>query len=70
MKVCKKYFKNSNTGELIYKTWYEETRIKNMLVNFYNIHGKSVENPDLTGFVEMSEKKFEREKKFQLKLLK
>lgn len=63
-----KYFKNSNTGELIKKQWFECSTIKNIPEYYYDIHGKCVgENIDLKGFVEISEKKFLRESKQQLK---
>lgn len=66
MIVIRTYFKNSNTGELYSRTRYTETRIE-FPEHFYDIHGNDVEDVDLTGFVEISEKKFKRERRKQLK---
>jgi hypothetical protein len=63
MKKNFKYLKNSNSGELIIKIWYTETKIKGIPEYFYGIDGKSIPNPDLTGFVEISEKTYNREGK-------
>lgn len=32
-------------------------------IYYYNIYGIQIHDPDLTGFVEISEKKFKREKR-------
>ena len=58
MKTIIKYWKNSNTGELLKTQEFTETTIK-FPIYFYNIEGKQVgENLDLKGFVEIKEKKF------------
>jgi len=64
MKTVYTYYKNSNTGELIMKQEFTESRI-NFPKNFYNYSGKSIEEQNLIGFVEVSEKKFNRECKKQ-----
>ena len=64
MKTIYKYYKNSNTGELISSQKFTETGIKEIPIYFYNIHGMSIgENLELKGFVEISEKKWLREKR-------
>jgi hypothetical protein len=68
MKTTYTYYKNSNTGELIKKVQHISEYIKNIPDSFYDAFGKSVENPNLTGFVEISEKKFNRESKKQKKI--
>jgi hypothetical protein len=61
MKTIIKYWKNSNTGELLKSQEFIETSIKNIPIYFYNVDGKSVgENLDLKGFVEIKEKKFKK----------
>jgi hypothetical protein len=61
MKVVYKFYKNSNTGELIKSQEFIETQIKNIPVYFYNTEGKCVgENLTLEGFVEIKEKKFKK----------
>ena len=58
MKTIIKYWKNSNTGELLKTQEFTETVIK-FPTYFYDIGGKQVgENLDLKGFVEIKEKKF------------
>ena len=58
MKTIIKYWKNSNTGELLKTQEFTETT-KKFPIYFYNIEGKQVgENLDLKGFVEIKEKKF------------
>ena len=67
MKQNFKYLKNSNTGDLIKKIWYTEIKIKGIPEYYYGIDGKSILNPDLTGFVEISEKTYNREGRKKLK---
>lgn len=60
MKTIYKYWKNSNTGELIKSQEFTETQIK-FPINYYDIDGNQIgENLDLKGFVEIKEKKFKR----------
>lgn len=62
METIYTYYKNSNTGELVQAQEFAETKIKDIPVYFYDVHGKSMgENLSLDGFVEISEKKFKRE---------
>lgn len=63
MKVELTYFKNSNTGELIFRQRFSETEITGILDYFYDKNRKSIDRQDLNGFVEISEKKFNREAK-------
>ena len=61
MKVINKFYKNSNTGELVKSQQFTETSITGIPVYFYNTEGKSVgENLILEGFVEIKEKKFKK----------
>jgi len=63
MKTIYKYWKNSNTGELLKSQEFTETRITDLPINYYNTNGDKVgENLDLKGFVEIKEKKFSRHK--------
>lgn len=66
MIVNREFYKNSNTGELVSKSYYTETLI-DFPDYYYDVHGKDCGTPDLTGFVKMSEKKFIRERKKQLR---
>ena len=64
MKTIYTYYKNSNTGELMMTQEFTETRITEIPVFFYGLDGKKLgENLDTVGFVEISEKKWEREKR-------
>lgn len=63
MKVEFTYFKNSNTGELIFRQRFSETNITGIPDYFYDKNRKSIDTQDLSGFVEISEKKFNRESK-------
>lgn len=63
MKVELTYFKNSNTGELIFRQRFSETDITEIPDFFYDKNRKSIDRQDLNGFVEISEKKFNRESK-------
>jgi hypothetical protein len=61
MKVITKFYKNSNTGELVKTQQFTETRITGIPIYFYNTEGKRVgENLTLEGFVEIKEKKFKK----------
>jgi len=58
------YLKNSNTGELVKKSWVTETCITGIPVRYYDVNGMLTgEDLELTGFVPISEKKFNREKR-------
>jgi len=60
MKSISKYYKNLNTGEFIKSQTFTETLIKTP-IRFYGINNEFLgENLKLTGFVEISEKKWER----------
>lgn len=50
-----KYFKNSNTGYLIHQITYVHYE-NNPDVKYYNAWGSKLDNVDLTGYVEISEK--------------
>lgn len=68
MEVTYTCYKNSNTGELIKKQSFTECKI-NFPDNYYDVRGQVIETiVDLTGFVEISFKKFKRESKKQLKV--
>ena len=54
---CKKYYKNSNTNELVHTTEFTESPIE-FPMYFYNMSNKCIEPFDLKGFVIISEKKF------------
>jgi len=56
------YYKNSNTGELIKKVTRTESPIK-WPDYFYDIRGHELVEPSLVGFVEISEKKWNRLKR-------
>ena len=61
MKTIYKYYKNSNTGEVIKSQEFTETKITGIPIYFYSLDGSKIgENLDTTGFVEISEKKGER----------
>lgn len=60
MKTIVKFWKNSNTGELVKSQEFTETNI-DFPIYFYDTEGKSIgENLDLKGFVEIKEKKFKK----------
>jgi hypothetical protein len=63
MKITEEHYKNSNTGEMIKKVSYASDVIKGIPDGYYGIDKQPIENPDLTGFVLISEKKFLREQK-------
>jgi len=64
MKTIYKYYKNSNTGEVMKSQEFTETKIKGTPTYFYGLDGKGIgENLDTNGFVEISEKKWKRLKR-------
>lgn len=64
MKTIYRYYKNSNTGEAMKSQEFTETNIKKIPIFFYSLDGSKIgENLDTTGFVEISEKKWERLKR-------
>jgi len=67
MKTTITYYKNSNTGELLFTQEFTETEITGIPVYFFDANRKSTDRRDLKGFVKISEKKFNRETK-KLKL--
>lgn len=69
MKTIRTFYKNSNTGELILKQQFTETKI-NFPINYYDYNKNPIESLSLIGFVEISEKKFDREAKKQNKAIK
>ena len=62
MKTILTYYKNSNTGQLVMQQQFSEIPFKSPDY-FYDENKKSIAHPDLTGFVKISEKKFNRESK-------
>jgi hypothetical protein len=56
-----KYYKNSNTNDIIKSQEFTETSI-DFPINYYR-DGQPIENLDLTGYVEISEKKYRRIKR-------
>jgi len=64
MKAIYKYYKNSNTGEVMKSQDFSETKIKGMPTYFYGLNNICIgENLDINGFVEISEKKWKRLKR-------
>jgi len=61
MKTIYKYWKNSNTGDVIMSQEFTETNI-DFPINYYR-NNESINTPDLTGYVEISEKKYRRIKR-------
>lgn len=58
-----KYLKNSNTGDVIHSQEFTETDIDFPI--YYYRNNESIDTPDLTGYVEISEKKYNRIKRKQ-----
>ena len=58
-----KYLKNSNSGDVITTQEFTETEI-DFPINYYR-NNQSIETPDLTGYIEISEKKYNRIKRKQ-----
>lgn len=64
MKTIYRHYKNSNTGEAMKSQEFTETKITGIPIYFYSLDGSKIgENLDTTGFVEISEKKWERLKR-------
>lgn len=57
MKIVKTYFKNSISGDIIYKTEFTETKIKGIPIYYYR-DNLDIGDPDLSGYIEISEKKY------------
>jgi hypothetical protein len=63
------YYKNSNTGEIVMKQSFHGYSFE-VPDHFYDYQKKLIgEDCDLTGFVEISEKRFNREAKKQKKIM-
>lgn len=58
MKETRKSWKNSNTGDVIQSQEFTETSVQFPV--FYYRDNKSIETPNLTGYVVISEKKYNR----------
>lgn len=69
METIYTYYKNSNTGEIVFKQHFKSISFK-CDDYFYDWDRKSIEKPDLTGFVEISEKKFRKEATLKRRSLK
>ena len=64
MVVIHKYWKNSNTGDLLKSQEFTEINITGIPIYYYDLNGKGIgENLDIKGFVEISEKKWNRGKR-------
>lgn len=57
----RKYYKNSNTGDIIISQKYIETKIE-FPIDYYQ-DNQNIGIPDLIGYVEISEKKYNRIKR-------
>lgn len=68
MKTELTFYKNSNTGEIIMKQHFSDISFK-CPDYFYDWNTKSIDTPDLNGFVEISEKTFHREAKLKARSL-
>jgi len=63
MKTIYRFYKNSNTGDLMMSQKFEDTPIR-FPVYYYDVSGKSIgEDIQTKGFVEISEKKWNRYKR-------
>ena len=58
MKTVYTYYKNSNTGDVIKSQEFTETKIKFPV--YYYRNKQPIDTPDLTGYVKISEKKYNR----------
>ena len=59
MESKKKYYKSSITGEIVCVITRHSDVIKNIPTEYYDLHMRLIGNEfDLTGFVEIKEKKF------------
>jgi hypothetical protein len=68
MKTIYTFYKNSNTGEIVMKQHFSGISFKSPDY-FYDWNNKSIDTPDLKGFVEISEKKFNKEAKLKSRLI-
>ena len=59
MKTIYKYLKNHETGDLINSQEFTETNITGMPIYYYR-NDKSIDTPNLKGYVAISEKKYNR----------
>ncbi len=59
MVTIHKFFKHSNSGDLINSQEFTETPITGLPIYWYR-DKKRIDIPDLKGYVEMSEKKWKR----------
>jgi hypothetical protein len=59
MKTTYKYLKNHETGDLIKSQKFTETNITGMPIYYYR-NDKSIDTPNLKGYVAISEKKYNR----------
>ena len=59
MKTTYKYLKNHETGDLINSQEFTETNITGMPIYYYR-NDKSIDTPNLKGYVAISEKKYNR----------
>ncbi|KKL49073.1 hypothetical protein LCGC14_2319130 [marine sediment metagenome] len=50
------YLKNSNTGDIIKKQEFSDLIIKGNTIFYYRNHNRII-NPDLTGYIEIKEKR-------------
>ena len=57
MTVIYTYWKNSNTADIIKRQEFTDTPIKGIPLYYYR-DGKHIKKPDLTGYVEIKEKKY------------
>ncbi len=68
METIYTYYKNSNTNEILIKQHFSGISFE-CPDYFYDWNKKSIEIPDLTGFVEISEKNFNKIVKRRKKIL-
>lgn len=66
MKVVYKFWKNSNSGDLIRSQEFTETGIKGIPIYYYRGKDNIGENIILEGYVEIKEKTYRRESKNNL----
>ena len=59
MTTIRKYLKHSNTGDIILSQEFKDTGIKGIPIHYYR-YNKSIDTPDLTGYVEISDKTYKR----------
>ena len=59
MTVIYTYWKNSNTSDVIKRQEFTDTQITGIPIYYYR-DSKHIKNPDLTGYVEIKEKKYKK----------